>query len=270
MGLANRMRVPPGPGALHDLKAEAWPLSRDAPNWRAEADIRGGGPRRFSPSMRQRIDIARVYRRALAAMPETVDGLPPLPIRSEMPTLDELLSEDRGHAVTSDETKAPTLHSSPTPAAFSQGRSRRGRCGRCNSQTAQMRSTVPEQTAVERHFYSIERDDGTSPLPPLPSDLPQQEFLRGGLHNLGDSPGVPASCGLFGEDNISSSSKESGEPHASLRSKNLCGRYGPASPSSAVHAGRYPGTRLAADPVYKVARRGALPCSSPEMVAKSE
>ena len=42
--------------------------------------------------MRQRIDIARVYRRALAAMPETVDGLPPLPIRSEMPTLDELLS----------------------------------------------------------------------------------------------------------------------------------------------------------------------------------
>src|SRR6476646_4508425 len=63
-------------------------------------------------------------------------------------------------------------------------------------------------------------------------------------------------CGLFGEDNISSSSKESGEPHASLRSKNLCGRYGPASPSSAVHAGRYPGTRLAADPVYKVARRG--------------
>ena len=77
-------------------------------------------------------------------------------------------------------------------------------------------------------------------------------------------------CGLFGEDNISSSSKESGEPHASLRSKNLCGRYGPASPSSAVHAGRYPGTRLAADPVYKVARRGALPCSTPEMVARSE
>ena len=77
-------------------------------------------------------------------------------------------------------------------------------------------------------------------------------------------------CGLFGEDNISSSSKESGEPHASLRSKNLCGRYGPASPSSAVHAGRYPGTRDTADPVYKVARRGALPCSTPEMVARSE
>ena len=80
---------------LHDLKAEAWPLARDAPHWRAEARHQRGEAREaFSPSMRQRIDIARVYRRALAAMPETVDGLPPLPIRSEMPTLDELLSED--------------------------------------------------------------------------------------------------------------------------------------------------------------------------------
>jgi transposase len=68
-------------------------------------------------------------------------------------------------------------------------------------------------------------------------------------------------------DDISLSSKESGEPHASLRSTNLCGRFGPASPSSAVHAGRYPGTRRAADPAYKVARRGALPCSSTIMVA---
>jgi hypothetical protein len=49
------------------------------------------------------------------------------------------------------------------------------------------------------------------------------------------------------------SSKEGGEPHAPLWSKNLCGRYGPASPSSAVHAVRYPGTRQAADPAYKVA-----------------
>ena len=43
---------------------------------------------------------------------------------------------------------------------------------------------------------------------------------------------------------------------------NLCGRYGPASPSSAVHAERYPGTRQAADPAYKVVRRGALLCPS--------
>jgi Domain of unknown function DUF29 len=78
---------------LHDLKAEAWPLARDAPHWRAEARHQRGEAREaFSPSMRKRIDIARVYRRALAAMPETIDGLP-LPIRSEMPTLDELLSD---------------------------------------------------------------------------------------------------------------------------------------------------------------------------------
>ncbi len=79
---------------LHDLKAEAWPLARDAPHWRAEARHQRGEAREaFSPSMRQRIDIVRVHRRALAAMPETVDGLPPLPIRSAMPTLDELLRD---------------------------------------------------------------------------------------------------------------------------------------------------------------------------------
>jgi hypothetical protein len=66
------------------------------------------------------------------------------------------------------------------------------------------------------------------------------------------------------------SSKESGESYGSLWSTNLCGRLGPASPSSAVHAGRYPGTRQAADPAYKVARRGALLCPSSIMVARSE
>jgi len=65
-----------------------------------------------------------------------------------------------------------------------------------------------------------------------------------------------AACSV-GND-ISLSSRESGEPHVSLWSTNLCGRYGPASPSSAVDAERYPGTRYAADPAYKVVRRGAL------------
>ena len=37
----------------------------------------------------------------------------------------------------------------------------------------------------------------------------------------------------------------------------LCGRLGPVFPSSAVQAGRYPGTRMSVDPVYKVARSGA-------------
>jgi hypothetical protein len=63
------------------LKAEAWPLSRDAPHWRAEARrFRGDAAARFAPSMRERIDVAKLYRRALLAMPETVDRQEPLPV----------------------------------------------------------------------------------------------------------------------------------------------------------------------------------------------
>jgi len=79
----------------HMLKAEAWPLSRDAPSWRADAiDFRRQARRRFTPSMRQRIDVAGLYADALAAMPETVDGVPPLPVPDVCPvTLDELLGD---------------------------------------------------------------------------------------------------------------------------------------------------------------------------------
>ena len=65
----------------HMLKAEAWPLSRDGPNWRADAiDFRQQAAAVFTPSMRQKIDLARLYRRALRAIPETNDGEPPLPL----------------------------------------------------------------------------------------------------------------------------------------------------------------------------------------------
>ncbi len=79
----------------HELKAEAWPLSREVPHWRAEARrFRGDAADRFTPSMRQRLDLARIYRRALRALPETSDGQPPLPVPAECSvTLDELLSE---------------------------------------------------------------------------------------------------------------------------------------------------------------------------------
>jgi hypothetical protein len=78
----------------HMLKAEGWPLSLDAPNWRADAiDFRRQARRRFVPSMRQKIDIASLYADALAAMPETMDGQPPLSVQPECPvTLDELLA----------------------------------------------------------------------------------------------------------------------------------------------------------------------------------
>jgi hypothetical protein len=80
---------------VHMLKAEGWPNSRDAPNWRAETvRFRGDAADRYVPSMRQRIDLARLYRRALRALPETMDGQHPLPVRQDCPkTLDELLAE---------------------------------------------------------------------------------------------------------------------------------------------------------------------------------
>jgi len=47
----------------------------------------------FSPSMRQRIDLAGLYEDALKALPDTIDGLPPLSVPQACPvTLDELLA----------------------------------------------------------------------------------------------------------------------------------------------------------------------------------
>jgi hypothetical protein len=78
----------------HMLKAEAWPLHRDAPSWRADAiDFRRQARRRFAPSMRQRINVAELYADALAAQPESMDDTPPLPTQSEIPTLEELLAD---------------------------------------------------------------------------------------------------------------------------------------------------------------------------------
>lgn len=80
----------------HMLKAEAWPLSRDAPNWRADAvDFRRQARDAFTLSMRQRIDVAGLYADALAALPETMDGAAPLPVSAACTvTLDELLAGD--------------------------------------------------------------------------------------------------------------------------------------------------------------------------------
>ena len=78
----------------HDLKAEAWPTSRHTPHWRAEArGHRDEARQRYTPSMAQRIDVAKLYRRARRAMPETIDGLPPLPMDQTCPvSLEELLA----------------------------------------------------------------------------------------------------------------------------------------------------------------------------------
>jgi hypothetical protein len=78
----------------HMLKAEAWPLFRDAPNWRADAiDFRQQARRRFVPSMRQKIDVASLYADAVRALPETIDEVAPLPVPQTCPvTLDEMLA----------------------------------------------------------------------------------------------------------------------------------------------------------------------------------
>jgi hypothetical protein len=80
---------------LHRLKAEVWPLSLAVPGWQAEARLfRSQARRRFAPSMRQRLDVPGLYADAVRAMPETIDGVPPLPVPAICPlTLDELLAE---------------------------------------------------------------------------------------------------------------------------------------------------------------------------------
>lgn len=82
---------------LHDMKAEAWPLSRYVPHWRSEARVaRINAADAYAPSMRQRIDIEDLYAKALRALPETQDGLLPLLLPTECPvTLDELLAAGR-------------------------------------------------------------------------------------------------------------------------------------------------------------------------------
>ena len=80
----------------HDFKAAAWPLSGEVSHWRAEAErFRIEAATRFTPAMRQRIDLAKIYRRALRIMPDTIDGQPPLPVPPTCPvTLDELRAEE--------------------------------------------------------------------------------------------------------------------------------------------------------------------------------
>ena len=81
---------------LHDLKAEAWPLWRDVPHWRAEArGCRARARRKYRPSMRQKLDLAALYADALVALPDSIDGQLPLPVPAVCPvTLDELLSDE--------------------------------------------------------------------------------------------------------------------------------------------------------------------------------
>jgi hypothetical protein len=81
---------------VHMLKAQAWPYSHHVPHWQAEArGFRGDAIDRFAPSMRQHIDLDKIYQRALRALPETIDGkLPDRDLPAACPVaLDELLTD---------------------------------------------------------------------------------------------------------------------------------------------------------------------------------
>jgi hypothetical protein len=80
---------------VHMLKARAWPNSREVPHWEAEArGFRSDAISRYTPAMRQRIDLEKIYRRALRTIPDTIDGQPPQPLpQTCQTTLDELLAE---------------------------------------------------------------------------------------------------------------------------------------------------------------------------------
>jgi hypothetical protein len=82
----------------HLLKAHGWTGSPSANHWRGEiAAFQQDALQRFAPSMRQRIDLARLYADAQEQL-ESIeyDGAAPLPWPADCPfTLDQLLHDKR-------------------------------------------------------------------------------------------------------------------------------------------------------------------------------
>ena len=78
---------------LHSLKAEAWPDSPSVPVCNADSRLfRIQARDAFAPSMRQHLDVQRIYADAVRALPASMDGQPPQPVSPTCPlTLDELL-----------------------------------------------------------------------------------------------------------------------------------------------------------------------------------
>jgi len=64
----------------------------------SEAPLRIAGlvvPNGEGLSKRQRIDLARIYAKAIRTLPTTIDGQPPLPVPADCPvTLDQLVADD--------------------------------------------------------------------------------------------------------------------------------------------------------------------------------
>jgi hypothetical protein len=78
------------------LKATCRRGARDVENWQADARrFAIDAADRFTPSMQRRLDVARIYRRALRTLPDPMYDKPPLTLPAECPwSLQELLAED--------------------------------------------------------------------------------------------------------------------------------------------------------------------------------
>ena len=82
---------------VHVLKLHAWPSSSAVVHWADEAMlVSDEARRRFSPSMRQRIDVAKLYAAAIRRVRRFADETGPArPLPDACPfTLDELLAGD--------------------------------------------------------------------------------------------------------------------------------------------------------------------------------
>lgn len=87
---------------VHLLKLRAWPDDLSARHWRVEVVAsQQNAEQRFAPSMRQRIDLARLYRDAIDQLEAgQADGAPPLVLPAACPfTLEQLLTEALGELV---------------------------------------------------------------------------------------------------------------------------------------------------------------------------
>jgi hypothetical protein len=82
---------------VHLLKVAAWPDSRACTHWRAEAvGFLADAADRYAPSMRQRIDLEKIYKRAHQQVSALiVDDRGPADLSHANPfSLDALLAED--------------------------------------------------------------------------------------------------------------------------------------------------------------------------------
>ncbi len=79
----------------HRLKVQAWPNAQAVHLWRAEANrFQAEAAEAFSPSIRQHLDVDKLYARARRQLPELIDGQLPLPVSPTcLVSLDELLAE---------------------------------------------------------------------------------------------------------------------------------------------------------------------------------